>query len=125
MQRILSILFFCILGSTAHAVPLLCNGQTPFWSLTLDENAQTADLDWIGEIDIKADIALTALALGDAEIKAHSLTQLSQGFTAIALVAPQNCSLKDQTEGTHRIELLTQSGNEAVLLTGCCSEFPQ
>ncbi|MEO1563642.1 MAG: hypothetical protein AAFR98_09415 [Pseudomonadota bacterium] len=116
-------LYICglsLLTQAAHADLLLCSGETPFWNLDIDIAEQTALFQRTGEDSQVATIELTALAQGDAGIRAFSLVNRQTAFTGIAVTAPDSCDINGDDSFSHRVEFLTQAGTEAILMTGCC-----
>lgn len=120
MKHLLAAFLILISAPSALGETLACEGEDPFWHLDLRVDAGSARFERTGETAMSADIALTALAQGDRSVRAFSLTNMTTGFTGIAVTAPAACVLGGDESFSHRVEFLTQALNEAILLTGCC-----
>lgn len=124
IKRMTRVIVFLIvltgLPLQALAQPLICEGANPYWSLEIDTKNATAEFHWVGEFEATAEIELSAKGLGDPDKQAHSLVNYQTGFSGIAITALDACWLGATADYTHRVELLTQKGREAVLLSGCC-----
>ncbi len=89
---------------------LVCSGQDPAWSLTLDQGEGQFELTRTSELTL----ALETLAQGAQWPRA--LTLVGRGDSAIVILENSACS-----DGNLTARVLTQRGETPLLLTGCCT----
>lgn len=99
------------LPAVAEAPALHCAGTAPDWRVELTGDSARFSLR---DRSSSYDIPHTAEALNEPGVVAYTL--IGAMDTAILVVTPQDCNT--DTLAAH---LLTQDGEEAILLTGCCS----
>ena len=116
---IFGILMPCF-AQNGPTTPLFCEGENPFWTLELD--TVSAVFQRTGNTLRAFDVPLVAIAQGRTDPKTYSLINLSAADTAIVTIRNSICSNNvTQTIAPMTIDILTQEGSEAVLLTGCCT----
>jgi uncharacterized membrane protein len=100
---------------------LRCYGAEPYWSLEI--TALSATFSSMDGPDRSYDVQLVTAAQGRLSPLAYTL--ISQSDTAIAIVGERQCNDTMSDERfSHSIEVLTQRGSEAIMLTGCCKARP-
>lgn len=113
--------FICCLSGTALAqaepTGYQCGGTEPFWDLRVD--GETAALRRMGRPTVEFGIPHKAVAEGRNWPIAYSL--IGDFGTAVAVIRPAVCSdgMSD-IEYPFVLDLLTQDGTRAIVLTGCC-----
>lgn len=108
----------CFLASPLQAQVLQCFGEAPDWKLGL--GSSQADFNY--KRPIRFDIPLTTKALEREFPRAFTLT--APGETAIVLIDRDQCSLGGASYPAS-VDILTQDGAEAIILTGCCVALPE
>ena len=105
----------CLAGAPALASPpLACDGERPEWHLTLA--GPVARFEYLRSNDFE--IPQSSTAEGRDWPRAYTL--IADFDTAIVLVDEKPCMLGGQ-DWPLPAHVLTQRGQEPILLTGCCT----
>ena len=112
-------LCFSLIAAPLSADVLQCFGEGPDWKLGLGES----HADFVYQRQIRFEIPLVTKARdGRAYPRAFTLT--APGETAIVLVDRDTCQHEGVTYNAS-VDILTQDGSEAIILTGCCASLPE
>ncbi len=107
---------FAGLSQPAYAEPtILCSGTDPDWKLGI--TSETADLTYKRHVRLK--IPQSTSAINRDWPKAFTL--IARTDTAIVVLDRDACLL-DGKEFPISVDVLTQDGSAAIMLTGCCQE---
>lgn len=100
---------------------LLCGGVEPSWSLEMAEEEALFTAPDAPQIDYRVQHVQRA----EGRFWPRVLTLLAPADTALAVLRPAACSdtMSDRSYDW-TIDLLTQRGGEAIVLTGCCRVRP-
>ncbi|MDE2914602.1 MAG: hypothetical protein OXL68_16935 [Paracoccaceae bacterium] len=105
------------IASGSPALPetrwISCSGVRPGWQLTID--GDTAEFRYRSVTTFQ--IPLTTPATGRDWPQA--LTLVGRDATAIVILSERQCQI-DGLDRTFSADVLTQDGNVAIMLTGCC-----
>ena len=108
-----------LIATPLQAQVLQCFGEKPDWKLGLGKESA----DFVYQRQINFDVPLITKAReGRAFPRAFTLT--APGETAIVLIDRDAC-LIGSTSYPASVDILTQDGSEAIILTGCCVALPE
>ena len=108
-----------LIASPAQAQVLQCFGENPDWKLGLGKEKA----DFIYQRHINFDIPLITKAREGREFP-RAFTLTAPGETAIVLIDRDACTF-DAQDFPASVDILTQDGSEAIILTGCCAVLPE
>ncbi|MEM9583148.1 MAG: hypothetical protein AAGA08_08535 [Pseudomonadota bacterium] len=96
--------------------PLSCEGHAPDWTLSLDHD----EAQFIFGKTIEMTIPQRTQVRGAEFPKA--LTLIAQRDTAIVILHQRQCDTEVVTAYPYEVNILTQKGEEPVILRGCCTK---